>query len=49
MGAPPSIVYVAARVPMFPDSNIPYTVTDVPGVTKSQHTEYRARRDWNYL
>jgi len=28
---------VAARVPMFPHENIPYMLTDVPGITRSQH------------
>jgi len=32
MGVPPSIVYVAARVPMSPQENIPYTTADVPDV-----------------
>ena len=44
MVTPPSIVYVAERVPRFAYENSPYTAKDVAVIRKSQHAEHHTKQ-----
>jgi hypothetical protein len=44
MVTPPSIVYVAERVPRFAHENTPYTAKDVPVMRKSQYAEHYTKQ-----